>query len=554
VIDKKSRAPRRLSLVCSKSVSGDWEHEVMTGDDQDDTSAAREAVADARRDAAVAQARLAEASVRYADARIAGDIAAGVGSGRRSRAKPGEFAADELALMLRDQPYRVRCLVARARRMAAGLPTVWEAFRRGELDAEQMRVIDRVARRVTETATLAAIDEQAVEAAQDRSPKQLQVWLLRLVVQLEPLAFAHRHRRALAERRVTVVQGADGIGYVTGEVSAADAAAIDALLAATSRSLGAEDPRTDQQRRADLFADLLLGRITFDQPDHEGEEDEENDEEKDEEQEEEADGADEEEEGHDESDDQEASKASGVSAEEGDRRDVSTKDASAEAVNGGWLEVEDIDPDTVELLGTQLQRLDADGQPTGKPVDVSSTGQPPLRSRVIKRPRTIRIGVVVPLASLLDASDAPGELADRSGFIPGDILKEQIADTLDPDSRDEILFTRLLTDNGGRLLNVTELGRHPSARLAEAINIRAGSCRFPTCTVPANRCDLDHHQPLPHGETSGRNMDPFCRRHHRGKTFAWLAAHRNDDGVDWTMPDAEHYRCIDQPLPTGQAA
>ena len=99
------------------------------------------------------------------------------------------------------------------------------------------------------------------------------MWLLRLVVQLEPLAFAQRHRRALAERRVTVVQGTDGIGYVTGEVSAADAAAIDALLAATSRSLGAEDPRTDQQRRADLFADLLLGRITFDdQPEDEADE------------------------------------------------------------------------------------------------------------------------------------------------------------------------------------------------------------------------------------------------------------------------------------------
>ena len=245
----------------------------MTGDDQDDTSAAREAVVVARRDAAMAQARLAEAAVRYADARIAGDIAAGVGSGRRSRAKPGEFAADELALLLRGQPYPVRCLVARARRMATSLPTVWEAFRRGELDADQIRVIDRVARRVTETATLAAIDEQAVDAADTRSPKQLQVWLLRLVVQLEPLAFAQRHRRALAERRVTVVQGTDGIGYVTGEVSAADAAAIDALLAATARSLGAEDPRTDQQRRADLFADLLLGRITFDdQPEDEAEE------------------------------------------------------------------------------------------------------------------------------------------------------------------------------------------------------------------------------------------------------------------------------------------
>jgi hypothetical protein len=489
----------------------------------------------------MAQARLAEASVRYADARIAGDVAAGVGSGRRSRAKPGEFAADELALMLRDQPYQVRCLVARARRMAAALPTVWEAFRRGEVDADQMRVIDRVARRVTETATLAAIDEQAVDAAHTRSPKQLQVWLLRLVVQLEPLAFAQRHRRALAERRVTVVQGADGIGYVTGEVSAVDAAAIDALLAATSRSLGAEDPRTDQQRRADLFADLLLGRIVFDQPDHDKEEEDDEDEDR-------------EQEVEDEEGDQDLAEHSSPLMEEADDQDVTEHSgASAEERAVDWLEVEDIDPDSGELLGTHLQRLDAEGETVGEPVDASSTGKPSLRPRVIKRPRTIRIGVVVPLASLLDASDAPGELADRSGFIPGKILKDQISDAL-ANAGDQVLFTRLLTDNGGRLLDVTELGGRPSARLAEAINIRAGSCRFPTCTVPANRCDLDHHQPLPHGETSGRNMDPFCRRHHRGKTFAWHAAHRNDHGVDWTMPDAEHYRCIDQPLPTGRAA
>jgi hypothetical protein len=34
----------------------------------------------------------------------------------------------------------------------------------------------------------------------------------------------------------------------------------------------------------------------------------------------------------------------------------------------------------------------------------------------------------------------------------------------------------------------------------------------------------------------------------------WLAALRDDYGVDWTMPDAEHYRCTDEPLPTGMAA
>lgn len=34
--------------------------------------------------------------------------------------------ADELAAMLREQPYQLRCLLARSRRLAADLPTVWE--------------------------------------------------------------------------------------------------------------------------------------------------------------------------------------------------------------------------------------------------------------------------------------------------------------------------------------------------------------------------------------------------------------------------------------------
>jgi hypothetical protein len=484
----------------------------MTGDNRGDTAAAHEAVADARREAAAALARLAGAAVRYADARITEETAAAKTSGspRIKRATPGEFVADELAVMLRDQPYQVRCLLARSRRLANGLPTVWEAFQRGDIDGDQIRVIDRIARRVKETSTLAAIDEQAVDAAQTRSPKQLSVWLLRLVVQLEPLAFAERHRRALAERRVTVVQGADGIGYVTGEVSAADAAAIDTTLAALARSLGAEDPRTEQQRRADLFADLLLGRLALDQPDTDPD-----------------------------ADDEDA---------------AHNLDQAVAEPETEWLEVENLDPDTGELIGTQLQRLDSDGEPIGEPVDTAAHRPPDPAPKPVRQPQKHRIGIVVSLASLLGLNDTPGELADRSGFIPGEDLKQLIADTLDPDNRDQMLFTRLLTDDGGRLLETTELGRYASARLAQAIKIRAGTCRFPTCTVPAERCDLDHHEPVPRGPTSGTNMDPFCRRHHRGKTFAWQACTRDDHGVDWTMPDAETYRCLDEPLPLGRAA
>ena len=348
-----------------------------TGDDPHDNAATWEAVADARREAAAAAARLAEAAVRYADLRIAEETTDAPTSdcAGPKRPKPGEFVADELSLLLRDQPYQIRCLLARTRRLAESLPTVWDAFRRGDVDAEQIRIIDRIARRVTEAATLAAIDDQVIDAAHTRTPKQLHVWLLRLVVRLEPLAFEQRHRRALAERRVTVVQGADGIGYVTGEVSAQDAAAIDSMLAATARSLGADDPRTDQQRRSDLFADLLLGRLTYDDTDH-----------------------------HD-------SDQNGEEPHGHHSRPVET-------VEPEWLEIENIDPDTGELLGTHLQPIDPNGQPIGEPVDAVTHRPPAQTPRLVRRPRTIRIGVVVPLSSLLSDNDAPGETADRSGCHP----------------------------------------------------------------------------------------------------------------------------------------
>ena len=113
-----------------------------------------------------------------------------------------------------------------------------------------------------------------------------------------------------------MLQGVDGMGYVTGEVSAADAAAIDATLAAAARSLGAEDPRNDQQRRADVFADLLLGRLGLTEP------------------------------------------------AEPDLAD----DAAGDAAGGDWLEVEDVDLETGELLGTRWQQLDEDGDPAGESV------------------------------------------------------------------------------------------------------------------------------------------------------------------------------------------
>ena len=191
-----------FSLIRSKSVGGGCDDEVMTGDDQDggqhDSSTFREAVADARREAAAALARLAEAAVRYADLRIAEETSEAPASdcAGPKRPKPGEFVADELSLLLRDQPYLVRCLIARTRRLANGLPTVWEAFQCGDVDAEQIRVIDRVARRVTEAATLAAIDDQVIDAARTPNPETTP----RLAAAIGGAAGAARLRRTAPPR------------------------------------------------------------------------------------------------------------------------------------------------------------------------------------------------------------------------------------------------------------------------------------------------------------------------------------------------------------------
>jgi len=464
-----------------------------------------------------AQAALAEAALEHADSRWladAHDPTFGLDSRGASRARPGEFAPDELAVMWCDSPWRVRRLLARCARIRSGLPTVWEAHRRGEVDADQLQAIDRAARRVAEDATRAQIDAHVVDAARTRAPQQLTAWLLRLVVECEPLQFAARHRRALSERRVTVTQGPDGTGWVTGELSGADVAQIDTLLTALARNLGPTDERTEQQRRADLMADLLLGRLHLLGPD------------------EEVDTAD------------DVATGPVEPSEDAERTD--------EVV---WVEVEDIDLDNGELLGTRLEPVNADGQPVdaadlaaAPPFDRSAA--PWFGARTLHRPSTIRIGVVVPLSSLLGLTDTPAQLADRSGAVPADVLRQTIADALGSDG-DEVLFTRLLTDDGGRLLDTTELGRFPSRRLAEAVALRAGTCRFPTCGVPADHCDLDHREPWPRGRTRAADLDPACRRHHRGKTFAWLAPVRDRDAVDWTLPDDRAYRCVDDPLPVG---
>ena len=86
----------------------------------------------------------------------------------------------------------------------------------------------------------------------------------------------------------------------------------------------------------------------------------------------------------------------------------------------------------------------------------------------------------------------------------------------------------------------------PSRALADFVRSRDLTCRFPHCNVPANRCDLDHTIPYPHGPTCASNLKSLCRFHHLLKTVwggphGWRDRQLPDGDVIWTSPSGQSY-------------
>ena len=121
------------------------------------------------------------------------------------------------------------------------------------------------------------------------------------------------------------------------------------------------------------------------------------------------------------------------------------------------------------------------------------------------------IGVVVPVTTLAGVTDEPGTSFDGSFSLPADLVRDLAAEP-------GTLFYRIIKDPLGRILDIVELGRFPSEKLKIGLEIRDGTCRFPTCDRPAMESDKDHEIPHPRGPTTGSNLRSLCRRHHNIKT------------------------------------
>jgi hypothetical protein len=201
-----------------------------------------------------------QTTIARAEAELAESMSAFVRSRRGSEVLVAEFAGDELAAALRWGRGRVQARLGLVTTLRTDLPATWAAWRAGAIDGFAATKIAEARYRILDASLLPAFDRDAATAAAAKSWGQLQSWLNQRVAAAEPDQLEERYRRAFKDRRVATSQDLDGMGRLWATTSAVDLSAIDYRLTRLAQDCGGDDPRTLEQRRADLFVDLLLGQ------------------------------------------------------------------------------------------------------------------------------------------------------------------------------------------------------------------------------------------------------------------------------------------------------
>lgn len=161
-----------------------------------------------------------------------------------------------------------------------------------------------------------------------------------------------------------------------------------------------------------------------------------------------------------------------------------------------------------------------------------------------QRGRGLRITV---LTNPTDLALGLGARTTTGTWLSGDDVRQLLCDAT---------LQAALTDATGNLLRTYATGRFPTATLRASIFARDKHCRFHGCDRPVSACDIHHIiRSTDGGATEGRNLAPFCSRHHTLLHHGWTA-HRIDDhgNIEIRRPDGtllpQRRRWGDQPPDT----
>src|SRR5699024_10288955 len=148
------------------------------------------------------------------------------------------------------------------------MPLLWARHQDGRIDAWRLHIIAETTRETrTDPASDTILDEKVDAWLSGRAtftPGQLRAWLRRTVARLEPDNQRERTRRCWDQRSARITHDDDGTAQLFSVLSSEDGIAIDDLINQLARARAHNtDSLTTEQARADIIADLLLGRISL---------------------------------------------------------------------------------------------------------------------------------------------------------------------------------------------------------------------------------------------------------------------------------------------------
>lgn len=233
------------------------------------------------------------------------------------------------------------------------------------------------------------------------------------------------------------------------------------------------------------------------------------------------------------------------------RLDATLQSAARHAkASGDGRRMDQLRADALDALVTHAWRRGTIGDHSdhgeaGDPGTGSEAGTAE-RMKLAHLGRRAQINVTVDLTTLLGLTRTPGTL---SGYGP-------ISAGLARDLARDATWRRLITDPvTGLVADVATTRYRPPANLDELVRLRHPTCIDPVCSVPSDRCDLDHHDAWTpaHPDTSASNLGPLCRTHHLHKTHGGYGYARTGPGThEITTPTGHRYRTgpWDPPGPT----
>ncbi len=142
-------------------------------------------------------------------------------------------------------------------------PRVWLAFHGGTIDATRVREVSLAIDKLERDESRAELDDKVVAYARTHTTAELRQWLRRFVVRVEADLATERAEAERTKRHVHIEHVDDGMAWLNAYLPSHQAAAIATRLRRDAKALtqvedGADDDRTLEQRKADVFVDHLL--------------------------------------------------------------------------------------------------------------------------------------------------------------------------------------------------------------------------------------------------------------------------------------------------------